>query len=385
MKTNKRLLIITRHRLNENNGGANASKGFIGCFAALFDDCSIIYPDFDGPERFIPSSFKRYPCHDSRSNVRKGLDMYGGVVSKLSSFARHHLAKNRYDVIVIDHSFIGASLIKHLKAANACIITIHHNVERDFLNDNRKQYALSYRLPYLYFGKKAERDCLRLSNLNLTVTEDDAAEFRSWNICPTESIYHWGIFDYRPIPARAFTFNKVPEARFIITGSLNFAQSLYPILEFVHRYWPLIKKAIPTAQLMIAGRKPAQKLQDECQRQQGITIIPNPADMGALVANADYYICPINAGSGLKLRLWDGLKQGLPVLCHQVSAAGYEHMQSRGALFTYHDEASFTAALHDMLHAAPSPESVYDAFKDSFSMDAGIEKLQKILDSNNIL
>ena len=43
----KRLLIITRSRLSENNGGANASKGFIQCLADIFQNCSVICPVYD--------------------------------------------------------------------------------------------------------------------------------------------------------------------------------------------------------------------------------------------------------------------------------------------------------------------------------------------------
>ena len=44
---NRRLLFITHHKLDDNNGGANASKGFLHCFARLFDDCTLICHTMD--------------------------------------------------------------------------------------------------------------------------------------------------------------------------------------------------------------------------------------------------------------------------------------------------------------------------------------------------
>ena len=150
----KRLLIITFHEFNKNNGGANGSKGFLRCFANLFDNCSLIYPWFEGDtSSYIPAKFKLYPCRDERSRIRKALDAYRGVVSALCPFVKKHLKDFAYDIIVIDHSATAVSLVKVLKSTGARIITIHHNVERNYLNDNRKDFSTSFRIPffYLYF------------------------------------------------------------------------------------------------------------------------------------------------------------------------------------------------------------------------------------------
>ena len=379
---NKRLLIITRHRLSENNGGANDSKGFVACFAALFDSCSIIYPYFDNPQSVIPAKYKLYPYYDHRSNIHKGLDVYRGRICANLSFVKQHLKNHHYDVIVIDHSFAGASLTKTIKQTGAKLITIHHNVERDYQNDNRKDYSPLFRYPYIYFANKAERDCLQSSDVNLTVTESDAATFRSWY--RDIHVYNWGNFAYRPFADKTFT-EKLESQVFIITGSLFFTQSLQPILEFVNDYWPLVIKTCPAAKLLIAGRNPAKALQEACSRSKAITIVPNPEDMGALVQQANYYVCPINVGSGCKLRVMDALREGLPVLCHQVSVAGYECMADSHCLFPYHDEHSFSHALHEMMDATIPPDTVYKIFKANYSTEAGVEKLRKILATEGIV
>lgn len=379
-----RLLVITRHRLNENNGGSNASKGFIKCFSALFDDCSLIYPEFCNPASYIPKKYKLYPCYDGRSKLRKGLDCYRGVLSPLSSFVKKHLSKYSYDIIVIDHSFIGASLVKVVKATGAKVITIHHNVERDYQHGNRKEYSLSFRLPYIHFAKKAERDCLYYSDLNLAVTSKDASIFCSWYPSKNIHIYNWGIFEYQPIATKTFT-TKSKGLNFIITGSLYFYQSLQPIMEFIKRYWPLLHKAYPSATLTIAGRNPTEALQHECVDKKGIVLVPNPNDMASIVQRADYYICPISAGSGLKLRVMDGLRQGLPVLCHKTSSYGYEAIADNNGLFPYDDELTFMASLHQMLSSAATQEAIYQAYQETFSLETGIKRLSQILEQERMV
>lgn len=378
----QRLLFITHHKLNENNGGSNASKGFLHCFAALYDNCAVLSPAFEGPTApYVPLNVKMYHPHDTRSKVRKLTDMYRGVISPLYDAVRQHLKTHQYDVIVVDHSFSGAGVIKYIKSTGARLITIHHNVERDYLHDNSKERPLFYRFAFLYYSRKAERDSLLNSDLNLTVTKRDAEVFHSWY--PQIPICHWGIFEYLPLPDKLLTA-KTAGQTFVITGSLHFEQSLRPILEFVRHYWPLVRQTYPQAELLIAGRRPAPELHEACAQTVGVTIIPNPDDMAAVVQQADYYICPIHAGSGLKLRIYDGLKQGLPILCHDISAAGYEALTTHGCLFSYHDEATFVRALHLMKNAQMERQEVYETFREFFSLATGIQRLEQIIKQNHL-
>jgi hypothetical protein len=378
----QRLLFITHHELDKNNGGSNGSKGFLHCFASLFDDCSIICHEIEDTQPYIPANVKYYPMRDKRSKVRKLFDMYRGAISGHYYFVREHLKTHQYDIVVIDHTFTGAGLSRYIKATGAKLITIHHNVERDYLRDNSKEKPLLFRYPFLYYCKKSERDCLRNSALNLTVTEKDAAVFHSWfpNIC----VYNWGNFEYQPIEDKMFD-HKTTGQTFIITGSLYFAQSLMPIMDFIRHYWPLVQQAYPQGNLLIAGRNPSTELQKTCAASKGITIIPNPDDIGEVVKKADYYICPIHSGSGRKLRICDGLRQGLPILCHDVAANGYEQLAANGCLFSYHDEQSFIAALHHMVDAKVKAQKVYQTYKETFSLDTGKERLLKILKKENII
>ncbi len=379
----KRLLIITRSRLSENNGGANASKGFIQCLADIFQNCSVICPVYDETKYTAPQNCTCYPYQDQRNVICKGLDMYRGRVCANVPFVKKHLRNNQYDIVVIDHSLAGTSLVKTIKATGAKLITIHHNVERDYNDDNRKGYSILYRLPYIHFANKAERDCLLNSDINLTLTEKDASTFRNWYENRNLHLHHWGTFNYQPFKDKQFDSKKKGKM-FVITGSLYFEQSLHPILDFIHRYWPLLLQECPEGQLIIAGRNPASVLTEACKHQKNITIIPNPENMDEVIEKADYYISPVNLGSGLKLRIMDGLKQGLPVLCHDVSAYGYEDIANHNCLFAYRDEDSFISALRKMTSSDISQDSVYQTFRNFFSTETGSKRLLEILKNENL-
>lgn len=374
----KKVLFLTRHYLSDNNGGANATKGFVHAFARLFDDLVLIYPEHDNEDNsnFVPQSVKCIPCFDHRSKIQKGLDVYRGRLHRLTDFVRRHLGGCKYDIIVIDHSLTAASLIESIKATGAKIITIHHNVERFYMKDNLP--PLAYRLPMMYYSSKAETAALLASDINFTLTENDAQVFVSWYPQRNLHVHNIGICEFRHLADKSFPLKKKGRT-FIITGSLCFKQSNRPIVEFMKNYYEILLKACPDCKLIIAGRNPSMEILDICRDKQNVMVIGNPEDMNVLLEGADYYLCPINAGSGIKLRVIDGLKHGLPILCHSVSAVGYETFRNNRQLFEYNDQNSFYTSVNQMLMADINPNDIYNTFKEEFSVESLAMKLHRII------
>lgn len=376
-------LIITRHYMDENNGGSNASKGFIWSLASINEDLTLIYPehdDFDSRD-FIPISVKRFPVYDNRAKVRKGLDVYRGRLHRFVDFTKKHLAKKKYDLIILDHSISAAGIIWDAKRSGSKIVTIHHNVEANYIKDNQPSWL--YRIPFNYFSKKAERDALCLSDVNLTLTVDDAKVFESWYPSRNLHLHSVGICEYRKEIERhfeQFEFNKT----FVISGSLNFHQSAAPIIEFIKKFYPIMKRDCPDCKLIITGRNPNDDVVQACANQDGIELIPNPENMDEVIKQASVYICPINAGSGIKLRVMDGLRRGLPVICHKVSAVGYESIEKMGGLYSYDDKKSFENVFENVMKKKFDPDAIYAQYNSVFSFSAGVERVKKILSDENL-
>ena len=85
----------------------------------------------------------------------------------------------------------------------------------------------------------------------------------------------------------------------------------------------MLRETDPSAELTVAGRSPAASIL-EAASSAGARVVPSPEDMSVLIREADIYICPSDNGSGIKLRMMDGLKQGLPVVAHVLASRGYE-------------------------------------------------------------
>lgn len=380
-----RVLFITRHYLDENNGGSNCTKANLRAIGELFDDVTLIYPEHKGSDStdFIPNGVRPIPCYDNRKRWKKGLDVYCGRLHRTIGFVKRHLEENKYDIVVVDHSIVANGVIQNIKKTGAKIITIHHNNESEYLKDNLPSWL--FRLPYVYYAKKAERDALLLSDLNVTLTEHDAQSFRTWYPKRNVHCYNMGAYQWQDIPKTIDDCGVKHCRTFAITGSLNFLQAQKPIVDFIERYYPVMLKKVPEAKLIIAGRNPSQNIVDACNRYYSIELIPNPEDMGVVIRQADIYICPINTGSGVKLRVMDGLKLGIPVLGHNVAVNGYETIKDDGYFFEYFDEDSFEKSLNAISELKYHRQSVYDSFHRYFSFQAGKERLREILKKEQLI
>lgn len=165
--------------------------------------------------------------------------------------------------------------------------------------------------------------------------------------------------------------------RYIITGNLSSRQNLLSILPWLETYYPVLREVDPEGHLLLAGKQPTDELTSLCERL-GIELIPSPEDMDAVVSGADIYICPSDNGSGIKLRLMDGLKNGLPVVTHQLSTRGYEAFLDRG-VYPYSDIESFRSAILSAINDGTDHRQMKETYKKQFSFSAGVMRLSDLM------
>jgi glycosyltransferase involved in cell wall biosynthesis len=130
--------------------------------------------------------------------------------------------------------------------------------------------------------------------------------------------------------------------RFIISGSLSSNQNCITIKNFFKKYYLLLPSQ---STITIAGKHPSEGIKNLCRLYPNVELVPNPVDMKKIISQADIYICPIEIGGGLKLRIMDGLRNGLPVLAHKNAARGYDMFFDKEWFQIYDDENSFLQAL----------------------------------------
>ena len=152
---------------------------------------------------------------------------------------------------------------------------------------------------------------------------------------------------------------------YVITGNLSMLQTEASLIPWLDDLLPVLRTEVPSAQVIVAGKKPTDALQAKC-REKAVELVDTPPDMQAVLLRGRYYLCPTSRGGGLKLRIMDGLKNGLPVLTHAVSARGYEAFLNR-FVFSYSDKTGFGEALLRMNALSFDRQAIIQAYRDVFS------------------
>lgn len=376
-----KVLIITRHYLSQSFGGPNCSKAFINAVANIFDDCTLLCPAHSEEVITLPfvqnTGLKVVACEDKRSNILKGISMYWGETNIWYRILPTFLSENKFDIIFIDHSFTASSrnVLNAIKNNGAKIITLHHNIESIYLRDDKR--SILYRFPYNYYASKAEKECILYSDVNLTLTDTDANYFK--HIFPTKAdfIEVLGTHEYNNNISTTISTESQPI--FVISGSLDAMQTETALETFFSEYLPILFDVCNDAKLIITGRNPSDKLKVLCNNNPNIKLVANPNDIEAIIKQGNYYIAPIYTGSGLKLRIMDALRIGLPVLAHDVSTRGYESLIKEGCIFSYCDKSSFKANLQKLVAQQKNHKEIKNIYEKYFSLRAGTNKLKSII------
>lgn len=369
-----KVLFITYHYLNGNGGGVFASRAFINAFAELSTEMTLLYPMKEGaaPEHIAPG-IRAIPVWDKRSRLGKGLGLLTGRTNRFAIDGKV-IPEEKFDVVVFDTSMVTHGLIDRFKASGARIITIHHNYQYEYFRDNS---TFPLRIPTLFWSGRSEREAVLKSDLNLTLTPEDRESFITHYGGREEGIKVIGTFEYKRRPPLTEPC-EAGKDNFLITGDLGAKQTVDSLLEWIDLYYPLLGESFPGSSLTLAGRSPSDALLRKAA-ENGIKVIPSPEDMNPILERAKYYICPVSVGGGIKLRVMDGLRYGLPVVSHKVSARGYEAFQKAGVLLSYDDPASFRRCLEKLKALEPGRSEVIVLYESFFSFESGKERIKKAL------
>ena len=372
-----RVLIVTHNYLSGYGGGAFGARAYINAFSALYDDVTLLYPVQEGnnaPTEISPK-VRMIGVPDPAPAICKAARiLFKGVLHRFEKPFRDLLAREKFNIIVFQNSKCSSRIIRDAQASGARTVVIHDNYEKEYTRDNTPFLLRPLYLPAVI---RTEGNAVREADLNLALTPDDAHLLESrYGTGKKGRIERWGSFEYKP--AEKWSPYTVSEPIFAITGNLGAMQTLSSLIPWLSDYYPILKSMVPDARLVVAGKNPSTELKDILS-DIGAELIDTPADMNDVLRRVKYYVCPVDCGGGIKLRVMDGLRQGLPVLAHKVSARGYEAFQGI-SLFDYEDRDSFRTALQALLDCPGNQEMRRQLFIRNFSLDAGVARLQRILE-----
>lgn len=381
-----KVFFITSDFLDANGGGSFASRAFANAFAEIAQECVLMYPDRGkSVKEFLHTKCMLEGVPNNKGKLHKLIDIYTGRIHRFTKKAINKIIAFSPDIVVFDTSHCSAGIIKFVKQRNIKVITIHHNYEMEYYRGTPP--CILWRIPFMYYMKKTEKNAVIFSDLNLTLTNQDAVLLKdNYAKAIDLNIATLGCFESKILSLSTKVNQCISsKLRFVITGSLSSYQTEVSLIPFLKDIYPKLVELYPKSELIIAGKEPSENIKMVCKRFPTITLIPNPDNMQEIIAQSDIYICPTCVGGGLKLRIMDGFKGGLPVITHQVSARGYDAFFENGCMFVYYDQVSFIREIEKLVEKLKNNElsshqiiEIYDKY---FSFQSGVKRLKNILNT----
>ena len=377
----KKALFITMHPLGYRSGGSIASSNFLKVVLEAFEDQvrvvaseqSAAYVNKIGCKEFVPVS--------SRSLMQKVSYFLRGICSdRFSPYVDDHIEQLLDGVshLVLDGSMLGrfAAVVKAI-APDVHITQLHHNCELKYYADTKMSFLmrlLMYRVININQGIG-----WRSADLNLTFTKKDLDDINLNYGLPLSAAVAYGYYEECE-PLDILDQKKSDtNIRLVITGNMSVKKGYEGAVWFLEEVFPEMENAT----LTIAGRNPHKSLKELCLKHEDtVELISNPPDMLSVLRKADIFLNPSSAGSGIKVRNFDGLRSGLPVICHVDNAHGFEALPT-ATFCTFTDVNSFKDAFFKASSLC-NPQGrvfVYNAYRSKFSLQEGVRQLLPLITS----
>ena len=374
------VLFVTYHYLTTTGGGAFASRAYINAFAELAENITLLYPICKGQNTFvgINKKIRLVPIEYNAQKWCKFVNLLLGRVHRYFKAFPQVLSQGTFDIVVFDNSRSSYKMIDIAHNYGCKTIVINHNYEYEYIRDNSRGLL---RILYSYWTKVVEKEAVRKTDMNYVLSKQDMILLNNAYLDgKTSSFSLLGVFESTANKYKAEVNNLSDKYHFVITGSLNSFQTKKSLTTWIKLYYPILKEVIPNSTLTIAGKNPDKVLVNLCRKYR-ICLLASPQSMEPIIWKAGCYICPVYLGGGVKLRVMDGLKAGLPIISHEVSARGYDAFVESGILLTYNDQFSFRKAIETYRTMTIDRKAVRDMYYKNMSFESGVNRLRGILKS----
>lgn len=384
------ILYILRHNPWGIGGGCYACRCYLDAFTSAFDEAQF---DVCVGAEYLPSEdvLGEYPnVHfvkvAQRPAWEKLLSPFTGLLHRFDDTARNLLRKGKYDMCVFDHNSIAGPLVNLCKELKVKTVVINHNCEAEYYRDNHAGFVHQH--IFLPHVRSAEKRSYLGCDYNIFLTKEDIVLFeRLYGKSPTKSIV-LGSFDPKKKECASICKMKKEgrkdstKLKLVISGTIGNVQNLDGINYFLDE---LLEHVPEDVEVIITGKNPPSELfkkVESINQQRGGTVrlIPNPSDIMGIVCDADIFLCPTRLGGGIKLRLMDGLRAGLPVIAHAVSARGYTDFIDQGMLWSFNNSTDFSNALQEVLerirNGSLDRNDIQHFATQQFSFDRKVESIK---------
>lgn len=331
------LVLANRLPFPAKDGGAIATLAMLKAMVAAGEEVSLLSLNtrkhYADPAE-APQFFKKLALFRT-IDADTGVTIWGAIKNLFSDESYHIsrfrvqafaealseiLTGDRYDIIHIEGLHMAVYLPQLRELSNARIIIRAHNVE--YMIWERLAGASQNPLKRLYVRllaarlKNFELAVLNEADAVVPITEEDALKMAEAGIKAPMFVCPAGAdMSKYPAPAELSINNMC-----FHLGALDWMPNKQGIDWFVKEVWPRLRALVPDMQLHLAGRHFPKNTQ--AWNKPGIIIHGEVDNAAQFMKTHGIMIVPLLSGSGMRIKILEGLALGLPMVSTTIGAEG---------------------------------------------------------------
>jgi glycosyltransferase involved in cell wall biosynthesis len=138
----------------------------------------------------------------------------------------------------------------------------------------------------------------------------------------------------------------------VFPGAMDWLPNVDGVRWFTSEVLPRIRAQRPGTTLVLAGRNPAPAVLAEARRDPLLKVTGTVPDIRPYLWNSAVAIVPLRVGGGTRLKIYEAMAAGVPVVSTHVGAEGLAVTEGRDILLA-DDPARFAAHCLELLESAP--------------------------------
>jgi glycosyltransferase involved in cell wall biosynthesis len=292
------------------------------------------------------------------------------------------LAAESFDAVVCD--FLAAA--PNLPNLEQCVL-FQHNVETTIWQRHVEQTRSPLKKAFFQMqaGKMEayERKICRTVKHVIAVSETDAGRMkRMFGIDSVSSVSTGVDLEYFA-PRDAST----EPSEMVFSGSMDWLPNVDAIEYFLAEVLPLIRAEVPGARFTIAGRSPDPRVLKAVEGIANVRVTGKVEDMRPFLWGAKISVVPIRIGGGTRLKIYECMAAGVPVVSTTVGAEGLRYEDGDDIVIA-DDPASIASACVRLLNDDGARRALANnALKRAereFSWEAVSREFEAILEQNRV-
>ncbi|WP_296739142.1 glycosyltransferase [Mesorhizobium sp.] len=170
----------------------------------------------------------------------------------------------------------------------------------------------------------------------------------------------------------------------LLAGHLGYGPNIDAAERLARTILPRIRRALPNARLILAGRSPGATAQTLSTLDR-VTLVEDPDDIGSLLSAAHLCIVPLRVGGGTRIKVLEAMASGVPVIATPLAVEGLDLSDGEALLQSDTDEglaelaielcsdparmASLRARAHAIVWSRFGPQAIGDAVRHGLGLN----------------